>query len=244
MKKDEAAAPAGDVETGERAARVRGPGRRLRGAVANKIGTAILSGEYGPGDILSGEIAAAEALNVSRGAYREAMQVLAAKGLVESRPKTGTRVLPRERWNLLDPEVLAWAFAGDPDARLIRSLFELRLVIEPAAAAFAAQRRSKADIKRMRDALNGMRRHSLATAEGRAADRAVADAAGSVGARKWVARPGAWRVQPGDGRRANPVERAMNAAFTVPLSRCSSPDRYGRQNKKTGAPRPDRGGND
>ncbi|MFL9842394.1 FadR/GntR family transcriptional regulator [Sphingomonas sp. ST-64] len=176
MKKDEAAARAGDVETGERAARVRGPGRRLRGAVANKIGTAILSGEFAPGDILSGEIAAAEALNVSRGAYREAMQVLAAKGLVESRPKTGTRVLPRERWNLLDPEVLAWAFAGDPDARLIRSLFELRLVIEPAAAAFAAQRRSKADIKRMRDALNGMRRHSLATAEGRAADRDFHDA--------------------------------------------------------------------
>lgn len=164
------------MEIGERTPRTRGPGRRLRGAVANKIGTAILSGDYAPGDILSGEIAAAEALNVSRGAYREAVRVLAAKGLVESRPKTGTRVLPRERWNLLDPEVLAWAFAGDPDARLIRSLFELRLVIEPAAAAFAAQRRSKADIKRMRDALNGMRRHSLATAEGRAADRDFHDA--------------------------------------------------------------------
>lgn len=176
MKKGEVAVPAGDMQTGAPAGRVRGPGRRLRGAVANKIGTAILSGEFAPGDILSGEIAAAEALNVSRGAYREAMQVLAAKGLVESRPKTGTRVLPRERWNLLDPEVLAWAFAGNPDARLIRSLFELRLVIEPAAAAFAAQRRSKTDIKRMRDALNGMRRHSLATAEGRAADRDFHDA--------------------------------------------------------------------
>ncbi len=157
-------------------ASARGPGRRLRGAVANKIGTAILSGEYAPGDILPGEIAAAEALDVSRGAYREAVRALAAKGLVESRTKAGTRVLPRERWNLLDPEVLAWAFAGDPDARLIRSLFELRLVIEPAAASFAAQRRTKADIKRMRDALTGMRRHSLATAEGRAADRDFHDA--------------------------------------------------------------------
>lgn len=161
---------------GSGTARERGPGRRLRGAVANKLGIAILSGEFGPGDILSGEIAAAEALDVSRGAYREAIQVLAAKGLVQSRPKTGTRVLPRERWNLLDPEVLAWAFAGTPDARLVRSLFELRLVIEPAAAGFAAQRRTKADIKRMRDALNGMRRHSLATAEGRAADRDFHDA--------------------------------------------------------------------
>lgn len=176
MPKDGATVPGETPTISERGARTRGPGRRLRGAVANKLGTAILSGDYAPGDILSGEIAAAEALNVSRGAYREAVRVLAAKGLVESRPKTGTRVLPRERWNLLDPEVLAWAFAGDPDARLIRSLFELRLVIEPAAAAFAAQRRSKADIKRMRDALNGMRRHSLATAEGRAADRDFHDA--------------------------------------------------------------------
>lgn len=176
MAKDGAAPPDETPIASERVARTRGPGRRLRGAVANKIGTAILSGDYAPGDSLSGEIAAAEELNVSRGAYREAVRVLAAKGLVESRPKTGTRVLPRERWNLLDPEVLAWAFAGNPDARLIRSLFELRLVIEPAAAAFAAQRRTKADIKRMRDALNGMRRYSLATAEGRAADRNFHDA--------------------------------------------------------------------
>ncbi|NJC34128.1 DNA-binding FadR family transcriptional regulator [Sphingomonas jejuensis] len=161
---------------GDRSARTRSPGRRLRGAVANRLGTAILSGEYQPGDILPGEIAAAEALQVSRSAYREAMQALAAKGLVESRPKTGTRVLPRERWNLLDPEVLGWAFNGEPDARLVRSLFELRLVIEPAAAALAAGRRDKADIKRMRDALNGMRRHSLATPEGRAADRDFHDA--------------------------------------------------------------------
>lgn len=176
MDKDRVKDPADSKGLGDRPARERSPGRRLRGAVANKLGTAILSGEYMPGDILSGEVAAAEALNVSRGAYREAMQVLAAKGLVESRPKTGTRVLPRERWNLLDPEVLAWAFTGEPDARLVRSLFELRLVIEPAAAAFAAERRTTADIKNMRSALNGMRRHSLATPEGRAADRDFHDA--------------------------------------------------------------------
>lgn len=176
MDKHEEAPLAAQSGIGTGTAPVRGPGRRLRGAVANKIGTAILSGDYAPGDILPGEIVAAEALDVSRGAYREAVRVLAAKGLVESRTKAGTRVLPRERWNLLDPEVLAWAFAGDPDARLIRSLFELRLVIEPAAAQFAALRRSQADIKRMRDALNGMRRHSLATAEGQAADRNFHDA--------------------------------------------------------------------
>lgn len=149
----------------------RGTGRRLHGAIAHKLGVAILSGEYAPGDTLSGEIAFSEALDVSRSAYREAIQVLAAKGLVESRTKAGTRVLPRERWNMLDPDVLAWAFAGEPDAQLIRSLFELRAIIEPAAARLAAERRDRDDLKRMREALLAMRRNTLATDLGRAADR-------------------------------------------------------------------------
>ena len=113
----------------------RGPGRRLHGAIARKLGVEIVSGSDAPGATLSGEVAFAEALNVSRSAYREAVQVLTAKGLVESRTKAGTRVLPRHRWNLLDPDVLAWAFAGEPDPQFVRDLFELRAIVEPAAAA-------------------------------------------------------------------------------------------------------------
>jgi DNA-binding FadR family transcriptional regulator len=154
----------------------RGSGRRLRGAVAHYLGTAIVSGQIAPGEKLTGEIANAEALDVSRGAYREAVQVLTAKGLVESRPKAGTRVLPRSRWNILDPTVLAWAFAAEPDMAFVRDLFELRAVVEPAAARFAAERRDKDDIKAMKDALARMRRHTLATEAGRAADRAFHDA--------------------------------------------------------------------
>jgi DNA-binding FadR family transcriptional regulator len=151
--------------------KVRGPGRRLRGAVAHKLGLAILSGKYAPGDTLSGEIAFAEELEVSRSAYREAVQVLTAKGLVESRPKAGTRVLPRNRWNLLDPDVLAWAFASEPDIEFVRNLFEMRAIVEPAAAMLAAQRRDRADLKAMKDALTAMRRNTLVTEAGRAADR-------------------------------------------------------------------------
>ncbi|MCW6528965.1 MULTISPECIES: FadR/GntR family transcriptional regulator [Sphingomonas] len=154
----------------------RGTGRRLHGAIAYKLGVAILSGEYAPGDVLSSEVEFSEALDVSRGAYREAVQVLAAKGLVESRPKAGTKVLPRERWRLLDPDVLAWAFAGEPDMQLIRDLFELRAVVEPAAARFAAERRDREDLRKMKEALAGMRRHTLATDAGRAADRDFHDA--------------------------------------------------------------------
>ena len=150
---------------------VRGPGRRLRGAIAHKLGTDILAGVFAPGDVLPGEVLFAEELEVSRSAYREAIQVLTAKGLVASRPKTGTRVLPRERWNLLDPEVLGWAFAAEPDLEFVRSLFELRAIVEPAAARLAAQRRTKADLKIMKDALATMRNETLTTDAGRAADR-------------------------------------------------------------------------
>lgn len=149
----------------------RGTGRRLHGAIAHKLGAAIVSGEYAPGDRLEGEVAFSEALDVSRSAYREAVQVLAAKGLVESRPKAGTRVLPRSRWNLLDPDVLAWAFTGEPDIDLVRDLFELRAIVEPAAARFAAERRTRDDLKAMKTALTAMRQHTLATDAGRAADR-------------------------------------------------------------------------
>lgn len=149
----------------------RGTGARHHGAIANKLGVAILSGEYGPGHVLGAEVIAAEMLGVSRTAYREAVQALTAKGLVESRPKTGTRVLPRERWNLLDPDVLGWAFAGEPDIEFIRALFELRAIVEPAAAALAAARRTDADLDAMAAALGGMEQHSLASDAGRSADR-------------------------------------------------------------------------
>lgn len=167
-------AQAGSAATGGRARR--GTGRRLHGAIANKLGRAIVGGDYAPGDRLEGEVVFAESLDVSRTAYREAVQVLVAKGLVESKPKAGTRVLPRNRWNLLDPDVLAWAFSGQPHMDFVRDLFELRSIIEPAAARLAAERREKTDLKAMKDALAAMRQHSLATDAGRAADRDFHDA--------------------------------------------------------------------
>src|SRR3954468_5928255 len=93
--------------------------KRLHGSIAHQLGVAILTGHYRPGEILPGEVEFSEQLQVSRSAYREAVRILAAKGLVESRPKAGTRVSDRERWNLLDPDVLAWAFEGEPSDAFI-----------------------------------------------------------------------------------------------------------------------------
>lgn len=149
----------------------RGSSLRIHQSVARDLGTAILSGEFGPGDNLGGEIERAEELGISRTAYREAIRILIAKGMVESRPKAGTHVAPRKRWNLLDPEVLAWMFSGTPDEGFIRDLFELRGVIEPAAAALAAERHEAAHLEAMDRALEGMHDYGLATAEGQRADQ-------------------------------------------------------------------------
>jgi DNA-binding FadR family transcriptional regulator len=146
-------------------------GGRIHGSIAYDLGVAIVTGRYQPGDILTGEIEFSEQLNVSRSAYREAVRMLAAKGLVESRPKAGTRVNDRSRWNLLDPDVLAWSFEGEPSEDFIRDLFELRAILEPAAAELAARRRDGSDLARMGHALEEMARHGLATAPGQAADQ-------------------------------------------------------------------------
>ena len=147
------------------------PSLRIHQAVARDLGIAIVTGRYQPGDSFIGEIEYAEQLQISRTAYREAIRILTAKGLLESRPKAGTRVTPRSRWNLLDPDILAWMFAGEPDEAFIRDLFELRGIIEPAAAALAAERRSEPELEAMGAALEAMQRLGLATEEGRAADQ-------------------------------------------------------------------------
>lgn len=145
---------------------------RLHGKIAHDLGVAIVSGQYKPGEALTNEVQSSEQLSVSRSAYREAIRILAAKGLVDSRPKAGTTVSPVSRWNLLDPDVLAWTFEGGPTEPFLRGLFELRLIVEPAAAALAAERRSLEQIGEMRAALQDMERHTLAKPEGQAADRA------------------------------------------------------------------------
>jgi DNA-binding FadR family transcriptional regulator len=121
--------------------------RSLHGQVANRIGAGILGGRFAPSAMLPNEADWSAQLGVSRTALREAIKLLSGKGLVESRPKTGTRVRPRERWNFLDPDVLAWQLAAGPADDFVRDLFELRRLIEEAAASFAARRASIADIE-------------------------------------------------------------------------------------------------
>lgn len=146
-------------------------GLRLHGTIARQLGIQIVSGAYLPGEVLVGEIEASERLHVSRTAYREAVRILAAKGMVESRPKRGTQVTDQAKWHLLDPDVLSWIFETEPPEELLSSLFELRRIVEPQAAALAAYRREQAHIDVMESALADMGRYTLASVEGREADQ-------------------------------------------------------------------------
>jgi DNA-binding FadR family transcriptional regulator len=145
---------------------------RIHGRIADDLGIAILSGRHESGSILPTEVEAAEKLGVSRTAYREAIRFLSAKGLVESKPKVGTRVTDRKDWHMLDPDVLGWVFQTEPSEQFIQELFELRGILEPQAAALAAKRRSIEQLSRMGHALEEMGRAGLGTESGRAADQA------------------------------------------------------------------------
>jgi DNA-binding FadR family transcriptional regulator len=146
--------------------------QRIPGKIAQEIGADIVSGRLKPGALLADEISASGKRRVSRSAYREAIRILAAKGLVQSRPKLGTRVSPLTSWHLIDPDVLSWMFTGEPQRELLVNLFELRKMIEPEAAALAAERRSLKQLNEMGQALEVMARETLHRQAGRDADEA------------------------------------------------------------------------
>ena len=96
------------------------------------------------------------ALDSGLAALRESLRVLGSKGLIETRQKIGTRVREAEHWNLLDPDVLSWHGAALPTLEFVEQLAEMRELIEPPAAALAAQRRTDAQLARIGQAYEAM----------------------------------------------------------------------------------------
>jgi GntR family transcriptional regulator, galactonate operon transcriptional repressor len=127
--------------------------RGLHGQTVELLGSRIVQGQYGPGTALSPEELEGE-LGISKSVLREALRVLAAKGLVESRQKRGTIVRSRSDWNLLDESLLRWL--GEPDDSLIEDINEVRKIVEPAVAELAAERRTDSDLEDLENALAGM----------------------------------------------------------------------------------------
>lgn len=124
--------------------------------VLDRLGQAIVAGRYAAGDKLPTEDDLARRLRISRPSLREGLKALARKGLIESRTRRGTIALGRERWNVLDADVLRWTAASPPDHAFLLSLIELRSIMEPAAARLAASRATPAQILEIERAFQGM----------------------------------------------------------------------------------------
>ena len=136
---------------------------------ARNIGERILLGEFAPGSLLPNEAQWGKSFGASRTVVREALKTLMAKGLIESRPKIGSRVLPRTMWNILDRDVLEWHHAAVDRHAFIKSTQEARRLVEPGVALLAAQKRTPAQLARLQNAFTAMKR-AKTTAEAVEAD--------------------------------------------------------------------------
>ncbi len=138
---------------------------RIHDLVVRTIGGWILGGTFGPGAALPREEEMATLFSVSRSTIREANKVLSAKGLIELKPRVGVRVREKRRWRLLDAEVLSWFPSLASEHKLFESLLEARRIVEPEAAALAAERGSASDLAAIEAAYNKMKSSLTATAE-------------------------------------------------------------------------------
>ncbi|MBE8567740.1 MULTISPECIES: FadR/GntR family transcriptional regulator [Vibrio] len=118
---------------------ISGSKRSLHVQVAREIARGILSGDLPQGSIIPGEMALCEQFGISRTALREAVKLLTSKGLLESRPKIGTRVVDRAYWNFLDPQLIEWMDGLTDVDQFCSQFLGLRRAIEPEACALAAK---------------------------------------------------------------------------------------------------------
>ncbi|MDY7559408.1 FadR/GntR family transcriptional regulator [Pseudomonas sp. 10B1] len=130
--------------------------KSMHARIVQEVGMQIVSGRFKPDDKLPAEATLCEEYAVSRPVLREATRVLVAKGLVYSRPRVGTVVKPRREWHLLDPDVLHWVMQSTPQNEFFALLTSVRSIIEPAAAALAAQHATDEEIASISEAYQRM----------------------------------------------------------------------------------------
>jgi DNA-binding FadR family transcriptional regulator len=123
--------------------------RGQQGRVIEQLGLDIISGRYEPGELLPKEAELEAEYEVSRTSVREAMRVLAAKGLVDIRRRYGTSVRDRHLWSFFDSDILRWHASAPDGDKLLLDLIELRQILEPAAARLASARATAPDLRRL-----------------------------------------------------------------------------------------------
>jgi len=131
--------------------------KNTHGRTLDLLGEAIVSRRYAIGAPMPSEPLLCEEFGVSRTVVREAVKSLVAKGLITTGPKVGTRVLPDDRWNWFDPDVITWQARAGLTPEFLRDLQDLRRAVEPAAVRLAAERATAEDIEEIEAAFAGMK---------------------------------------------------------------------------------------
>ncbi|HEY9263631.1 MAG TPA: FCD domain-containing protein [Mycobacterium sp.] len=127
----------------------------LHSSLLTALGTAIVSGEYPAGQVITLEGVSAQH-GMSRSVAREAIRVLESMGMVASRRRVGITIQPAHQWNVFDPRLIRWRLESGDRAGLLLSLSELRKGFEPAAAALAARRADPQHCRTMAAAVSDM----------------------------------------------------------------------------------------
>jgi DNA-binding FadR family transcriptional regulator len=133
------------------------PVTRLHDSVTESIVQQVVDREFAAGDWLPRELDLAERHGVSRGVAREAIQALRERGVVMVRHGRGAQVLPEHDWNLLDPVVLRALVTAEDRQDVLEDLIECRRIVEPPAAALAAERASAEDVELLAGALQALK---------------------------------------------------------------------------------------
>jgi len=128
--------------------------------VARSIGVDIIAGRYAEGMRLPGDAELTAMFGVSRPVLRESVKTLVAKGLLSTKARVGTVVRERGAWNMFDADVLAWHLDAGIGKQFLGDLAEIRLAVEPRAAALAAARRSETDILELKRSMDRMRQEA------------------------------------------------------------------------------------
>jgi DNA-binding FadR family transcriptional regulator len=132
--------------------------RRLHAHVVEAVVPMIVSGELAPGSLLPTEPEMSARFGVSRSVVREALRVLGAKGLIEVRHGSGTRVTTPDRWDPLDPLILQTLRGRGISAAVLHDLLEARTIVECEVAALAAERADRGEREALEAAIETMRR--------------------------------------------------------------------------------------
>lgn len=132
------------------------PSSNLSLSVSHELGKHIIKGTFNQQQGLPTEAELGTQFGVSRSVVREAVKMLAAKGLITSKPRQGISLLPQEHWNIFDSDLLSWSLESNPSLSLLREFLQVRKAIEPEAAALAARFASDEKIHAITKALNAM----------------------------------------------------------------------------------------